>query len=106
MPTQHLYINDPEAYLRHRGDEEFVNSYLLTVTDSDSMATEGWMYICPVELPPFKVTDDELRRCALDKISAAEKRQMAENEKRMQEFEERRQKLLSITHQPSPEDVL
>lgn len=95
----YIYITNPESWLSlpptHRG-------HLLQIHDSDSMVEYGWILVQEMEVDVSHMSDDVIREAALKKINDDEQRQVAENEVQMQRFDERRQKLLAIEHQPDP----
>jgi len=102
----YIYISDAEGWLRNLnmdpdGNPDAYREHYIQVTTSDGMDEHGWVRIGEMELPDFNVTDDQLRKAALGNIDREEKKQVAENEVKMQRFDERRQQLLAITHQPA-----
>ena len=110
MSKMYIYISDAESWLASANtdpdgepfDHSFRNAYrqhLIQVTVSESMEDHGWLLVGELDVPEINPSDDVVRKAALDKIEKQEKKQVAENEVAMQRFDERRQKLLAITHQ-------
>jgi hypothetical protein len=107
----YIYISDPEGWIKNvnrdpDGDPNIYRSHYIHTTTSDGMDEHGWALIGDVVLPDIEVSDAQLREAALANINREEEKQVAENEVKMQCFEDRRQKLLAITHVPtSPERI-
>lgn len=95
---QYVYITSPESWLNNGED---YRDHLLSITESDNMEEYGWVQVAEIDID-VDVADDELRAAALQKIADDEQKQVAENEVRMQQFNNRRQKLLAIEYDPSP----
>ena len=85
-----LYITNPEAYLRR--DVCFhATAHEITIVP--------WIFAGNVELKS-EVDDKKIRKVALDSIDKREKEIRADFELDLESVQERRQKLLAITHRP------
>jgi len=86
----YLYITRPDDYLRgeiryHASDEE--------------LSIEGWFLAGTVDFDTTNVDFGELTETAVDCIDKAEQKEIAEHEVKMGMLKEKKQNLLSITHQ-------
>ena len=89
----YAYITRLECYIA--GDRD-----CLTLRDTNKNAPDSWVYVGPVEVPLGRVSDDSLRYMAIDAIDIE-----LDNARRvyledMQSIQDRKERLLAITHVP------
>jgi len=86
----YLYITNTEDYLE--GNHRFRAA-------DEKIEVEEWVFAGSIDFTP-SVDDQEIRDAALSGLNGLEKEIRAEFESRLMSIESRKQKLLSITHQP------
>lgn len=97
MSKFYVYITDAEQFLQNRADL-FAMNYNLHITNQDGMEEHGWIKLRDVDLN-FDVVDlTQATERALKKLDESEKEARARHQVTMDDFEERRGKLLSLPH--------
>jgi len=93
-----IYVSNPEAFMDL---DQWTREHSITATTSDGMEDHGWVLIQEIEIDVDSIDINRVRELALKSIKEAEQKERAEFEVKMQSYEERRRRLLAITHQPS-----
>lgn len=89
----YLYVTDAADYLEGK-------YHFHAVPRENEIEIEGWYLASVVNIDLSAVDEDAIREYALGIIDTQEKETRAEFEVKMNLLKEKRQNLLSITHQP------
>lgn len=92
-----VYITNAEQFL---SDDEWSVATSIHVTTHDDMSEYNWYPLGTVDIDVESVDRDEVRAMAVNEIKKDKKTEQAQHEVKMQQFDERIQKLLALTYNP------